>query len=63
VYRRARARGHRRIDAGTVWINTWHLYDPSAPFGGFKLPGYGREHGAESLESYTQSKAIWAALV
>jgi acyl-CoA reductase-like NAD-dependent aldehyde dehydrogenase len=23
-----------RIDAGTVWINTWHLYDPAAPFGG-----------------------------
>jgi acyl-CoA reductase-like NAD-dependent aldehyde dehydrogenase len=48
-----------RIDAGTVWINTWHLYDPSAPFGGFKQSGYGREHGIESLENYTQTKTVW----
>ncbi|MFI1564447.1 aldehyde dehydrogenase family protein [Streptomyces sp. NPDC020490] len=51
-----------RIDAGTVWINTWHLYDPAAPFGGFKMSGYGREHGIESFESYTQHKTVWVAL-
>jgi aldehyde dehydrogenase (NAD+) len=51
-----------RIKAGTVWLNTWHKYHPNAPFGGFKMSGYGREQGAEALESYTQHKTIWANL-
>jgi aldehyde dehydrogenase (NAD+) len=51
-----------RIKAGTVWLNTWHKYHPNAPFGGFKMSGYGREQGAEALESYTQYKSIWANL-
>jgi aldehyde dehydrogenase (NAD+) len=51
-----------RIKAGTVWINTWHKYHPNAPFGGYKMSGYGREQGAEALESYTQYKTIWANL-
>ncbi|MBL8971791.1 MAG: aldehyde dehydrogenase family protein [Myxococcales bacterium] len=51
-----------RIKAGTVWLNTWHKYHPNAPFGGFKQSGYGREQGAEALESYTQYKTIWANL-
>jgi acyl-CoA reductase-like NAD-dependent aldehyde dehydrogenase len=50
------------IQAGTVWINTWHQYDPNAPFGGYKMSGYGREHGGESLEGYTQLKTIWTNL-
>ncbi len=50
------------VKAGTVWVNTWHHYDPSAPFGGYKLSGYGREHGGESFESYTQHKTIWLDL-
>jgi len=51
-----------KIKAGTVWINTWHKYHPNGPFGGYKLSGYGREQGAEALESYTQYKTIWANL-
>lgn len=51
-----------RIKAGTVWLNTWHKYHPNAPFGGYKMSGYGREQGAEAFESYTQYKAIWANL-
>jgi aldehyde dehydrogenase (NAD+) len=51
-----------RIKAGTVWLNTWHKYHPTAPFGGYKLSGYGREQGAEALESYTQYKTVWANL-
>ena len=51
-----------RIKAGTVWLNTWHKYHPNAPFGGFKMSGYGREQGAEALESYTQYKTVWANL-
>jgi aldehyde dehydrogenase (NAD+) len=49
-----------RIAAGTVWINTWHKYHPNGPFGSYKMSGYGREQGAEALESYTQYKSIWA---
>ena len=51
-----------RIKAGTLWLNTWHKYHPNAPFGGFKMSGYGREQGAEALESYAQYKTIWANL-
>ena len=51
-----------RIKAGTVWLNTWHKYHPNAPFGGSKMSGYGREQGAEALESHTQYKTIWANL-
>lgn len=51
-----------RIKAGTVWLNTWHKYHPNAPFGGFKMSGYGREQGAEALENFTQYKTIWANL-
>lgn len=50
------------IKAGTIWINTWHKYHPNAPFGGYKLSGYGREQGAEALQSYTQYKSIWTNL-
>jgi acyl-CoA reductase-like NAD-dependent aldehyde dehydrogenase len=45
-----------RINAGTVWINTWHKYHPNAPFGGYKMSGYGREQGAEALESHTHTR-------
>jgi aldehyde dehydrogenase (NAD+) len=51
-----------KIKAGTVWINTWHKYHPNAPFGGYKMSGYGREQGAEALENYTQYKTVWANL-
>ncbi|MGA7829532.1 MAG: aldehyde dehydrogenase family protein [Terracidiphilus sp.] len=51
-----------KIKAGTVWLNTWHKYHPNAPFGGYKMSGYGREQGAEALESYTHYKTVWANL-
>ncbi len=49
-----------RIKAGTIWLNCWHKYHPNAPFGGYKMSGYGREQGREAWESYTQYKTIWA---
>lgn len=51
-----------KIKAGTVWLNTWHKYHPNAPFGGYKMSGYGREQGSEALENYTQYKTVWANL-
>jgi len=52
----------RSIKAGTVWINTYNLYDPALPFGGFKESGFGRDQGKDALEKYTQTKSVWVAL-
>jgi aldehyde dehydrogenase (NAD+) len=52
----------RGIRAGTVWVNTSGLYDPSVSFGGYKQSGYGRELGLHSLETYTQTKSVWISL-
>jgi aldehyde dehydrogenase (NAD+) len=51
-----------RTEAGTVWLNCWHKYHPNAPFGGFKMSGYGREQAREAWESCAQYKTIWANL-
>src|SRR5438270_123403 len=52
----------KSIQAGTVWINTYNLYDPALPFGGFKESGFGRDQGKDALEKYTQTKSVWVAL-
>jgi phenylacetaldehyde dehydrogenase len=49
----------RDLKAGTVWINTWGNTEPSAPFGGFKQSGYGREMGKEAIDLYTEVKSVW----
>ncbi len=52
----------RRLEAGTVWVNTYHPLDPASPFGGYKQSGYGRELGAYALDLYTQIKSVWIDL-
>jgi aldehyde dehydrogenase (NAD+) len=52
----------RSIKAGTVWVNTYNLYDPALPFGGFKESGFGRDQGKDALEKYTQTKSVWVSL-
>jgi acyl-CoA reductase-like NAD-dependent aldehyde dehydrogenase len=52
----------RRLKAGTVWINTYNLYDAALPFGGFKQSGFGRELGREALDYYTEVKSVWVNL-
>jgi aldehyde dehydrogenase (NAD+) len=52
----------RAVKAGTVWINTYNLYDPALPFGGFKESGFGRDQGRDALEKYTQTKSVWVNL-
>jgi aldehyde dehydrogenase (NAD+)/phenylacetaldehyde dehydrogenase len=52
----------RAIRAGTVWVNTYNLYDSAAPFGGFKQSGYGRDLGREALDGYTDTKTVWVGL-
>src|SRR5204862_4745094 len=48
----------RRLQAGTVWINTYNIYDTAAPFGGYKQTGFGREMSMHALEHYTQVKSV-----
>jgi acyl-CoA reductase-like NAD-dependent aldehyde dehydrogenase len=52
----------RRLQAGTVWVNTYNQYDTAAPFGGYKQSGFGREMSAHALEHYTQVKSVWIDL-
>lgn len=52
----------RRLQAGTVWINTYGLMDASLPFGGFKQSGFGRELGMHAIEHYTELKTVWLNL-
>lgn len=51
-----------RVRAGTVWVNCYDVFDAAAPFGGFKMSGYGRELGEEGLKAYTESKTVTVAL-
>jgi len=65
VWTRDVAKAHRvarRLQAGTVWINTYNNYDPAAAFGGYKMSGYGRELSMHALEHYTELKSVWVNL-
>ena len=46
------------LRAGTVWINCYNVFDPAAPFGGFKQSGMGRELGEYGLQQYTEVKTV-----
>ncbi len=52
----------RAVRAGTVWVNSYNLYDSAAPFGGFKGSGFGRDLGREALDGYTDVKTVWVGL-
>jgi len=52
----------RALKAGTVWVNTYNLYDSSAPFGGYKASGFGRDLGREGLDGYLETKTVWIGL-
>ena len=58
-------RAHRvahALKAGTVWINAYRAVSFTAPFGGYKQSGVGRENGLETLREYTQTKTVWVEL-
>ncbi len=65
VFTRDISKAHRtaaRLRAGTVWINTYHVFDAAQPFGGYKESGWGREMGHQVLENYLETKAVCVAL-
>jgi aldehyde dehydrogenase (NAD+) len=48
-----------RLQAGTVWINTYRAVSYLSPFGGYKRSGLGRESGHEAIKEYLQVKSVW----
>src|SRR5215471_19134194 len=65
VWTRDISKAHRmaeQLQAGTVWINCYNIFDAALPFGGYKQSGWGREMGHEVLNNYTQTKAVCARI-
>jgi (Z)-2-((N-methylformamido)methylene)-5-hydroxybutyrolactone dehydrogenase len=48
-----------RLQAGTVWVNTYRAVSYTSPFGGYKRSGIGRESGQEMIKEYLQTKSVW----
>lgn len=58
-------RSHRLaagLRAGVVWVNTYGIFDPAIPYGGFKMSGFGKELGREAMDAYLQTKTVWIDL-
>jgi len=51
-----------RLEAGTLWVNTYKTFSISTPFGGIKQSGLGREKGLHGIKAYMQQKSIYLAL-
>jgi aldehyde dehydrogenase (NAD+) len=52
----------KRLQAGTVWINTYRAVSYLSPFGGYKRSGIGRESGQEMIKEYLQTKSVWVSM-
>jgi len=62
VFTQNLARAHRvtkALRSGVVWINTYRMVSPLAPFGGYDLSGHGREGGMEAALEFTTTKTVW----
>ncbi len=55
----ARSRWPNKLQAGTVWINTYRAVSFMSPFGGYKRSGIGRESGQDMIKEYLQTKSVW----
>jgi 4-guanidinobutyraldehyde dehydrogenase / NAD-dependent aldehyde dehydrogenase len=52
----------KKLRAGSVWVNYWDGGDMTAPFGGFKQSGNGRDKSLHAFEKYTELKSTWINL-
>ena len=59
---RAAWRLARRVEAGTVWVNTYKQFSVSTPFGGVKASGIGREKGRAGIAAYSRQKSVYLGL-
>lgn len=48
----------RHLQAGTVYVNCYNIFDAATPFGGYKESGVGREKGKEALKNYLATKCV-----
>jgi aldehyde dehydrogenase (NAD+) len=48
-----------KLQAGTVWVNTYRAVSYLSPFGGYKRSGLGRESGQDMIREYLQVKSVW----
>ncbi|XVF49214.1 hypothetical protein PTKIN_Ptkin03bG0250600 [Pterospermum kingtungense] len=48
----------RSIRAGIIWINCYTAFDVDCPYGGYKMSGFGRDHGLEAINQYLQIKSV-----
>jgi aldehyde dehydrogenase (NAD+) len=58
-------RAHRfakRLQAGTIWVNSTLAADQSMPLGGLKQSGWGHERGWKGLEAYLNTKSVFSGL-
>ncbi|KRE22988.1 aldehyde dehydrogenase [Agromyces sp. Soil535] len=65
VWTRDVSRAHRmarRLKAGTVWVNTYNVFDPALPFGGVGESGLGRDLGEDALRGFCELKSVVIAL-
>jgi aldehyde dehydrogenase (NAD+)/phenylacetaldehyde dehydrogenase len=65
IWTRDLGHAHRianQLEAGTVWVNTYNIFEPTAPFGGYKDSGFGRDLGEDAVLAYTQTKTVWINL-
>ncbi|WP_261842169.1 aldehyde dehydrogenase family protein [Aliamphritea ceti] len=65
IYSNSLSRVHRvipKLKAGSVYVNGHGTIDPAMPFGGYKQSGVGKDLGAEQLEYFLETKAVWITL-
>jgi acyl-CoA reductase-like NAD-dependent aldehyde dehydrogenase len=61
IFTRDLGKAQRAIDeleAGYTWVNSIQIAYDELPFGGLKQSGYGKEHGTEALDYYTETKSV-----